>query len=369
MKIIKYLFLLLLLSLVALSIFIATQKGEFTVEKSRIINSEKSAVFGYANDLKNWKEWNSLAVEDPLININYSNNSIGIGSFCDWNGTSGSGELKTTNTKENDNIHQTMNFNGNSADISMSFKDTLGKTKVSWKAKGQMGYFSKINNIFDGGANRLFGSIFEKSLLNLDKRLDFEMNSHNVVVNGVVKKLSAFYVAQKITSEFANVNKNSSIVFSKITTFCKNNNIPVSGKPFVIYHTYDAANKRTTLSFCVPIKKPIFISEGSEILSDTLQSFEAVKTTLRGDYSHINKALNKTSEYFKKNNLKLNTSFSHVEVHSIGKNEINTPSKWKTEIYFPTKPKVVYVKPLLKAITTEEIAPNTNEEKEVLDEF
>ena len=69
MRIVKYLFLLFLLSLVALSIFIATQKGEFRVEKSMIINSQKSTAFSYANELKNWEDWYSLAVEDSLLNI------------------------------------------------------------------------------------------------------------------------------------------------------------------------------------------------------------------------------------------------------------------------------------------------------------
>jgi effector-binding domain-containing protein len=369
MRIIKYLFLLFLLSLVALSIFIATQKGEFTVERSKIINSQKSSVFSYANDLKNWKDWNSLAVEDSNIYITYSNNTIGKGSFIDWDGKEGSGELKTTNTKENENIIQTMNFNGNTADIAISFKDTLGKTKVTWKAKGRMSFLLKVKTIFDGGANRIFGNIFEKSLNNLDKKLDFEINTFNVKINGIVKKLEAFYLAQTFTSEFSKVGKNSEIVFSKITTFCKDNNVKIYGKPFIIYHTYDTINKLTKISICIPIKDYIFITEGSEILSDTLKSFEAVKTTLTGDYSHTSKAFDKTLDYFKKNNLRKDPSFSHLEIYTIGKNIINNPSKWKTEIYFPTRPKPIYKQPAVIPITTEEVVPEKEEEKEIPSEF
>lgn len=369
MRILKYLFLLLLLSLVALSIFIATQKGEFTVEKSKIINSPRASVFSYTNDLKNWKDWNSLAVEDSRITVNYSNKTIGTGGFCNWNGTDGSGELKTTGTKENDSIVQTMSFNGNSAAIVIRFKDTLGKTKVTWKAKGQMSFLFKVKTIFDGGAKRILGNIFEKSLANLDKKLDYEINTYNVNIKGVVKKLETFYLAQTFTSEFSNVVKNSSIVFSKITTFCNNNNITIHGKPFVIYHTYDTTKKLTKISICIPIKKSIFITEGSEISSDTLRSFEAVKTTLTGDYSHRDQALNKTVEYFSKNNLKTNPTFSHLEVYSIGKNEINNPSHWKTEIYFPTSPKVVFKRPIAVPVNTVEVSPKVIQEKEIPSEF
>ena len=53
MKILKYLFLLLLLSLVALTVFVATQKGIFSVERSKVINSPKATVYNYVNDFRN----------------------------------------------------------------------------------------------------------------------------------------------------------------------------------------------------------------------------------------------------------------------------------------------------------------------------
>jgi effector-binding domain-containing protein len=310
-----------------------------------------------------------LAVEDSLLNITYSKNTIGKGSFCSWNGKEGNGNLQIINSKENDSITQTMDFNDNSANVSLIFKDTLGKTKVSWKAKGKMSFVLKIMTVFNGGANKVFGTMFEKSLNNLDKKLDYEINTYNVKVNGVVKKLEAFYLAQTFTSEFSKVGKNTAIVFSKITAFCKKNNITINGKPFVIYHTYDTTNELTKISICIPIKDSIFISEGSDISSGTLQSFDAVKTTLTGDYSHTNKALDKTLEYIKTNNLRVDPKFSRLEIYTIGKNEINNPSKWVTEIYYPTTPKIVYKPVISVPKPTEEVVPKAKEEKEIPSEF
>jgi len=370
MRILKYLFLLLLLSLVALSIFVATQKGEFTVERSKIINSPKSSVYNYVNDAKNWKEWNSLAVEDSLIKITPSQISVGKGSSFSWQGKEGDGDLQTINVKENESIIQKMNFNGNTADVSLSFKDTLGKTKVSWKAKGQMGFLFKVLTSFNGGAGKIFGLMFEKSLVNLDKKLDYEINTYSVKVDGLVNKTETFYLAQTFTSEFSKVGKNAGIVFAKITNFCKNNNITISGKPFIIYHTYDTANELTRLSICIPIKDPIFIIEGSDISSKTLATFQAVKTTLTGDYSHTQKALDKTADYLRSKYLTVDPAFSRLEIYTIGKNEINNPSKWITEIYYPIKQKAV-AKPAAAVIPaiTEEVVPKTKTEKEIPSEF
>jgi effector-binding domain-containing protein len=369
MRILKYLFLLLLLSLVALSIFVATQKGSFTVERSKIINSPKTAIYNYVNDLKNWEDWNSLALEDSLIKITVSQNAIGKGNSCSWNGKQGEGDLQTTYVKENDNILQTMNFNGNSADISMSFKDTLGKTKVSWKAKGKMGFLFKALTAFNGGAEKIFGTMFEKSLYNLDKKLDYEINTYSVKVNGLANTPEAFYLAQTFTSEFSKVAKNSGIVISKITKFCKKNNITISGKPFVIYHTYDTANELTKMSVCIPIKDPIFLIEGSDISSEKLQSFEAIKTTLIGDYSHTKKALDKAMQYLRENHLRPDTTFSHLEIYTIGKNDIKNPSKWITEIYYPTSQKFVYKPAVASPTATAEKVPKAKEEKEIPAEF
>ena len=369
MRILKYLFLLLLLSIVALSIFVATQKGNFSVQRSKIINSPKSFLYNYVNDYKNWQDWNSMAVEDSLIKINLSQNTIGNGSTLSWEAESGDGDIQTTNTKENDSIFQKMNFNGNSADVVMSFKDTLGKTKVTWKAKGKMGFLFKVLTAFNGGAEKIFGLMIEKSLVNLDKKLDYEINTYSVKVNGSTNYAETFYLAQTFTSEFSKVGKNSGIVFSKITNFCQENNIAISGKPFVIYYTYDTTNELTKLSICIPIKDPIFISEGSDISSDTLKPFQAIKSTLTGDYSHTKKALDKTVAYFRSKYITPDTIFSHIEVYAIGKKEINNPSKWTTEIYYPIKQRVVAKPTEIIPKTTEKIVPKPPVEKEIPSEF
>lgn len=369
MRILKYLFLLLLLSFVALSIFVATQKGEFTIEKSKVINSPKSAVFNYVNDTKNWRDWNSLAVEDSLINITLSEITIGKGSSLTWEGKQGSGDLQTITVKENDSIVQTMNFNGNAAEVSMRFKDTLGGTKVSWKAHGKMGFMYKVLTVFNGGAGRIIGSMFEKSLNHLDQKLDYEINTYSVKVEGLVNYPETFYLAQTFTSEFSKVSKNAGIVFSKITTFCKKNNVVISGKPFIIYHTYDKIKELTKLSICIPIQDPIFIIEGSDISSKTLPQFQAVKTILTGDYSHNKKALDKTEEYIRSKYLTADTAFSHLEIYTIGKNEINNPSKWTTEFYYPIKQKAVAKPAETIPQTTEEMVPQPKNEKEIPSEF
>jgi len=203
MRILKYLFLLLLLSLVALSIFIATQKGDYTVERSKIINAPKAAVFNYVNDYRNWSDFGSWVTEDPEIKIAYPQNTIGKGASFSWEANDGDGKMQTLYTKDNDSIVQKMEYNGSDSKVFWNFKDTIGGTKVSWKTKGKMSFSFKIYTALNGGIDRVIGSMYEKSLVNLDKALDYEINTFSVKVAGIIKKPTTYYLGQTFTSEIS----------------------------------------------------------------------------------------------------------------------------------------------------------------------
>lgn len=343
MKIIKYLLLLLLLSFVALTIYIATQKGNFTVESSKVINSPRATVFNYVNDYKNWPKFGTWISSDALIQTSFSSETIGKGSSFTWEGIDNKGNIETLYTKENDSIVQKMDFNDTSSEVYWGFKDTIGGTKVTWKSVGKMDFMLKVSNFFNLGTQSSLSKIYDNSLVNLDKTLDFENSTFTVKVNGIVKKLETFYLSQSFTSKISDIPRNTNAVFPKIIAFCKQNNIIQRGKPFVIYKTFDTINNLTKVSFCIPIKEQIFISSGSDISCQKLEAFEAVKTTLKGNYTYKKEALAATTAYTTKNNILTGSTFTHLEIFTIGKNETLSPSKWVTEMYFPIKPKVVVV--------------------------
>jgi effector-binding domain-containing protein/ribosome-associated toxin RatA of RatAB toxin-antitoxin module len=358
MKILKYIFLLLLLSFVSFSVFIATQKGNFTIERSQVIHTSKADLYNYVNDYQNWEDFMAFMVEEAALKVHYSKTIIGKGAKCSWEGTEQSGTIQTFSVKENNSITQKMDLDGSKFNTTWIFKDTLGGTKVTLKSIGEMSFSYKIYTALHGGTSRIIGSLFEKSLANLDKSLDYEINTYSIKKDGIVTKLSTPYLKQSFTSKISSVVKNTRIIFPKIIDFCKQNKIALNGKPFVIYHTYDEKSGLAKISICVPIKEAIITSDGSDIMSDQLEAFPAIKATLKGDYSHIEEALKRSKAYINQKVITPNSRFSHLEVYTISKSDIKNPSKWKTEIYFPIKPKKVTPK-IVHA--TEEISnPETN---------
>lgn len=352
----------------ALSIFIATQKGDFLVERSKIINSPKSSVYNYVNDYRNWADFGSWTSDDTEMKFNYPQNTIGKGAFYSWEGKEGSGEMHTIAVKENDSIAQTMEFEGTTSNVSWHFKDTIGGTKVTWRSKGKMSFFFKIYSAINGGADRVIGAIYEKSLANLDKALDYEINTFSTIENGLVQKPAMNYIGQTFTSELVKINKNFKIVIPKLSTFCKKNNIVVTGKPFILYHTYDIPKGLARITIGIGIKDAIFLSSGSDIVAGKLDAFEGAKTTLTGDYSHLKAAYAKTINYLNQNKLSPNPVFSHLEIYNTTKLEDKNPSKWVTEIYVPIIPKIVpqektYYPTAEKSTPTEESKPKVTEEE------
>lgn len=344
MKILKYLFLLSLLSLVALSVFVATQKGIFTVERSKVVNSPRATVYNYVNDFRNFEDFESWAVEDPAIKMSFSEKTTGNGASFSWEGAEAAGNAITLQVKEGESIHQKMNFDGTEADVNWVFKDTLaGKTKVTWKAKGEMSFWFKIYTVLNGGSDKIIGTMYEKSLANIDKNLNYETKTYAIKVNGLVKKTESFYIKQTFTSEIQKVNKNARVVIPKLIEFSKDNNLYAKGKPFIIYHTYDTRTNLAKISICLPINKEILISPGSDILSGKLNSFDAVKTTLNGDYSHTNEAIAKTTAFINNEKIIPDLSWSHLEILTAGKLDVKSSSKLVTEIYYPVIPKVIPV--------------------------
>ncbi|AOW09825.1 SRPBCC family protein [Flavobacterium gilvum] len=355
MRIIKYLFLLFLLSLVALTIYIATQKGNYTVKSSKLINSPKATVFGYVNDYKNWQKFNSWISDDKDIKLSYSPATSGNGSTLTWEGSDNTGNIQTLYTKGNDSIVQKMEFNGSPSGVFWAFKDTVGGTKVTWKSVGKMDFLSKVNAFFYGKPQKKLTTVYDKCLVDLNKSLDIDNTTYDIKIDGIVKKLQTFYLRQSFTSKISDITRNANAVFYKITTFCNQNNIPLNGRPFIIYHDYDTIKNVTRVSFCIPIKEQIFTSQGSDILSGKLDAFVALKTRLNGNYSYKNEALKKTIEYTTNKKIVTGIPFSHLEIFTIGKNENMNPSKWQTDIYFPLAPKTVAA-PVYKRVINDSIA-------------
>ena len=59
MRILKYIFLLVLLAFIGITVYVTTQNGDFKVSRSSVIKIQKNTLFDYVNDLRNWETFGS----------------------------------------------------------------------------------------------------------------------------------------------------------------------------------------------------------------------------------------------------------------------------------------------------------------------
>ena len=333
MKILKYLFLLLLLLSVGGSVFIATQKSDFTTIKSIVIKTPKAAVYNYLNDTRNYKDWFIFDTNNSSVTIEYSKNPSGVGSFFSWDGSDGEGKTTVFYTKESDSIVQKTDLDGVLSETIWKLKDTIGGTKVTCISKGELSFSNKINSLFTGGVNKVIGRKLEQSLNNLDRSLVYELNTYSVNSNGIVYKKGCYYLKRTINTKLSRLNYNIKVLIPYLTNFSNKNNISISGKPFVIYNTIDESNEILNISVCLPIKRRIFTSAESDIICNELEGYNAFKTTLNGDYSHRKTAWKKAKDFVNKNNENLEKSIPLLEVYNKSFMDGLSPSKWQTTIY------------------------------------
>ena len=358
MRILKYIFLLIVLLAVAVSVFIATQKGDYEVTRTQLVDTPRNIVFNYVNDFRNWPHFTAF---DPEMEPEFANVTVGNGASFSWEGSENDGAVETLAVKENDSIVQKMDWNGLPTDLYWTFKDSAGKTKVTLKVKGKIGFMPKINAALKGGTNRIMAAMYDKSLIKLDRTLEHEINTFTVKVDGIVGKAGTFYMYQSIVSSIDNMPKNQRIMLANLMRYFKTNNIGMNGKPFIRYSYFDDSKNLTKFSVCIPIREQVFTSPGSDVMGGELAPFKALKTTLQGDYLHLKEAWNKTFEYMDANKIQ-EADADYLEVYRVSKDDGKSPSQWVTEIYIPIKETPAVPLPAIVPPTAPKPAPKPAEE-------
>jgi predicted transcriptional regulator YdeE len=364
MQILKYLFLLLILAFIGVTVYITTQKGDYAVTRSKVIKAPRMTVFEYVNDYKNWETFDNRKKENVEMTFEYPAKTMGIGASYSWKNSDGDGFMKTVFVKENDSIAQKMTLDGMPSEVYWKFKDTIGGTKITWSTVGNINLMTKVTSFFRGGIKNIIGNSFEKSLNNLDKTLVYELKTHSIKVDGVSQRSSAFYLKQTYSCKQKSLIKNIKIVLPRMVYFFKKNNIQMAGKPFVIYNNIDYANDIVNFSVCIPTAQKVFLDADSDIQSGEMEAFTCLKTTLTGDYSHLTETWKKAQKHIMDNDFKQNFAGKYIEVYSKTIDDIKNPSKWITELYIPVFPKVVPTTPVSNPTTTQVSQPNPTVQQE-----
>lgn len=344
MKILKYLFFLLLIGIIAISIYFGTKDGSFNIAETKVIEAPAQVVYDNVKDFKNWQTWGPWMAEDPNIQITYAEKTEGEGASYSWTSEEmGNGAMKTVKVIPGKEIDQTIEFStpfGDSkSEVYWRFEDTetQGETKVTWGMKGEQSFMEKVyfglfsNEELEPGIREMYQS----GLTKLDSVVTSQMDEFTVHVDGITQYEGGYYMYATTSSSMIDVGAKMGEVMGQVMGYMEANSIAQNGKPFAVYNQIDTANNSVIFSAGIPVTDRVITPAGSPVVTGFMEPVATLKTTLKGDYDNLQQAYAKANEYMAQNGLTPHPTAKMFEVYVTDPEEVPNPANYITEIYMP----------------------------------
>ena len=336
MRILKYILLLLLLFSVAFVVFVATQKSDYNVVRTKEIYVSKDVIINFVSDSTSFEDWKPWADKGTISN--------------------------EKNIISNDSVFQKITISEEKMESLIYVKKTSKGALVTWNLKGKLNFNLKMLSVIQGGVDKVIGNKLEEGLKNIDSYLVKELTTYKIAISGLVTKHATNYIQQIDTCSLTDFHRVSKNMLQNMMAFVDKNEIKIVGLPFITYESISNNDKEIIFAMCVPVEEEILTTSGSEISGGHFDEFLAAKVVLKGDYSHRKEAWEKARKYVKQKRLtEDNINGKFIEVYKVSLPKERKPSNWVTEIYVPVKKKVVVSKP--KTETTEEGITTSTENK------
>lgn len=346
MKILKYIFFLILLTLIAFTVFIATQSSNYTISRTKEINLPKHTVYNYLNDLNNVEQWQVFSEDQPKFSIDSI--SKGKNASINWKNY----KLETNEVFPKDSLIQEFSESDTNSTLKWILKSTSKGTSLTIEVDGKMDFLTKFKSFFQGGIEDIKGPIFEKTLNSINHHLIEEYKKFEVNNEGIVLIRENYFIKQMISCTIDNLGEEIFKTMKSMDVFCKENNLTVSGKPYIVFENINFSAALVNYAVCLPITTEIFTNEGSDITGGKTESFYAYKTILKGDYSHSDKAWNENRKGIEKHNLTKNYNLKPISIFKNSVLDSNKPSEWVTEILTPVNESVIVIPEVVKDTLT-----------------
>jgi effector-binding domain-containing protein len=339
MKIFKYLLFLLLIATIGFCIYTAVQPNNFEIIKTQKINAPAAVIYNNVIDFNNWQAWYSCVEANPDMKISLSDDPKGINGTYFWEDKDGVGTIKTVEAIPFTSIKQDMlATNFPSSKIHWKFKpNDDGSTNVTCTISGNnLSFGYKMFSILRGNTEKQIGPYYKRSLEKLDSVVVTNMKKYSIEINGITEHSGGFYIYNTTSCKINTLKKSIAEFLPKVKQYAKDNNIVVSGFPFVFYHTYDVENNAVMFSCCIPTLSKVITSEPN-ILTGQLDSFKALKTTLKGDYANLKEAWDMSMKYISNSGNTVDDIGPMLEVYLNDSSSTTNPADLKTEIYIALK--------------------------------
>ncbi len=340
MKILKIIFIFLLILIVLGALYLGTLDGNYDVSRSRSINADPVVVYNDLNDYKNWKDWGPWFEEDSTLMVAYENKTAGDEAGYSWTSDKdGGGRMRTLRTDPSKRLDQEIIFNTPfgemHSDVYWILEKTEKGTDLTWGIKGEMPFLYRF---MASKMETQMGPMQERGLQLFDENIQRKLRVFSVDHMGVVDYSGGFYLYLSTASKISEIELKSSQMRRKVEEFVESNKIRVTGSPFTLYHKFDEENGTSMFSVAYPIAERIITEKESDLLTGFMERGKYSKSVLKGSYENATSAWQEA--YGAAEDLSDYTILHTGEPFEVFVNNPDTtpnPAELITEIYIPVQ--------------------------------
>lgn len=344
MKIIKYLFFLILIVAAGTAAYVALLDNDFTLEEQLELNAPRELVFEQVSNLKNWKAWSSVPTSTTAAS---ANTELEGQHYLSWknDSTGVSGELTITQTHHYSSLQQKATLKSTTGTvhylIDWNFEHENDKTTIAVEIKGRLDFWAIAKRLFtqDSIKPQLALSV-NKDLSALKALVLKKMSAYAIDILGTGTSKTKTYLystfAAKNTPEI--IRRKREKISQKLDAYITAHHIKKKGAPFMVFNNIDRRHGNIIASIGIPVASHTTITDpDSEILVGTLTGSTILKSVLKGDYKNISELWETTKIYMRNHQLTQIPQQPAYEVFETTKKDTKNPANWVTLLYIPVQ--------------------------------
>ncbi len=322
--------LLLLISAIGLLFF----PSHIHVERSMVINKNRSTVFNYANNLKKYNEWSPWFELDTTAAYTSTGPESGKGATMSWVSKVnevGTGKMIIENTIEDSLIDLDLYFmeSDEPAKGYYSFATEGDGTKMTWGIDFEAGA-NPMMRIMGKFMDSMVGVHFSKGLSNFKAKVEamHETSDASIKVEEV-KLPETNYLFIHGKANLSNIGQFLGESYGKMGKVMAKQKLSMAGAPSAIYYT--ESQTEWELDAVAIVSAPG--KDDGDVKAGKRNAGNFVIAHFFGNYDQTAAAHNAAKEYITKNNKQV--VGAPWEVYITDPMTEKDTAKWQTDVYYP----------------------------------
>lgn len=280
----------ILLSIIAIIIlgaviWLSMQPASYEVVRRRVIKASPDTVYANVVDLKKWKQWNPWIMHEPDAQLSYGEPTDAQGGWYSWTGRFiGAGKMTQSELVENQSLEQALEFYKpmkSKSEVYWRFNPVGEDTEVTWGMRGKMPFlFRWMSKMMD----QWVGKDYEIGLARLAQLSGDTEDAFEITFSGTVEAQAEDYIASHYVGPIENMASVMQDGFPKVAAAATDNGMTIVAPPFTLYHEFDMKNGKVICDIAVPVDTA---KEVPGLITGSLLAQKYMRTTLKGDYKHL----------------------------------------------------------------------------------